>query len=318
MNKVIDFVSKYALYCILFVLIVYFSLRAPFFLSGDNIINIIRQTAIIGICAVGMTFIILTGGIDLSTGSVLGVSAAIAARLMVAGFHPVLASTAAVLSGVVCGLINGFFVAKVGLPPLITTLGTMTALRGVTLVLTYGSGVFGIPRSYRVLGQGNLGPIPISAIIMIAAFVLGYFILERTRFGRYVYGVGDNEEATRLSGVNVSLVKYAIYAFSGFLSALAGIVFLGRMMSAQPTAGQQYEMEIITAVVLGGVSIMGGEGKISGVILGLIIMGVLVNGMIIMDMSLFTQWAVKGTVLLLAVSYDKFMLKRKNRITARL
>jgi len=273
-----------------------------------------------GICAVGMTFVILTGGIDLSTGSVVGVAAASAARLMVAGIHPVPATIFALALGVIFGLINGFLINKVSLPPLITTLGTMTALRGVTLVLTDGRGVFGFTRNYSVIGQGYvaenlIGPyVPVPVVIMVAAFVLGYVILEMTKFGRYVYGVGDNEEATRLSGVNVKKVKYAVYAFSGFLSALAGIVYLSRMMSAQPTAGQSYEMEIITAVVLGGVSIKGGEGKISLVIVGVLIMGVLVNGMIMMNINAFYQWVVKGGVLLLAVSYDKLMLEHRNKI----
>ena len=314
MKKILDFVSKYAIYFILLALIVFFSLSSPFFLSFENGINIIRQVAIFGICAVGMTFVILIGGIDLSTGSILAVSAAVAARLMVSGVHPVWATTAALVLGVVFGLINGFFICKLNLVPFIATLGTMTALRGVAMELTEGRGVFGIARSFSVIGQGYVGHIPIPAIIMIITFALGYMLLEMTKFGRYVYGIGDNEEAARLSGVNVKRIKYAVYAFSGFLSALAGIVFLSRLMSAQPTAGQGYELEIITAVVLGGISMKGGEGKISRVIIGVIILGVLVNGMIMMNISPFYQFVVKGIVLLLAVSYDMVMLDRRNKI----
>jgi len=261
-----------------------------------------------------MTFVVLTGCIDLSTGSVVGVSAAAAAMLMVRGVHPVVATLLALALGVVFGLINGFFINQISLPPLITTLGTMTALRGVTMLLTDGRGVSVPVSGYRVIGQGNIGVIPVPVIIMVVAFILGYIILEMTKFGRYVYGVGDNEEATRLSGVSVKKVKYAVYAFSGFLSALAGIVFLSRLMSAQPTAGQGYELEIITAVVLGGVSIKGGEGKISLVVVGVLIMGVLTNGMIHMNIDPFYQWVVQGCVLLLAVSYDRFMEKRRNII----
>ena len=316
-GKIIDFVSKYALYLVLLALIIFFALNSRFFLTPQNIINIIRQVAIIGICAAGMTFVILTGGIDLSTGSIVGVSAGVAAWLMVHGSaHPVMATIVALACGVAAGLVNGFFINKIGLPPLITTLATMTALRGVTMLITDGRGIHGITRAYSVIGQGYVGPIPIPAIIMALVFILGYILLEKTKFGRYVYGIGDNEEATRLSGVNVKKVRYAVYGFSGFLSALAGIVFLSRLMSAQPTAGEGYELQIITAVVLGGVSIKGGEGKISLVIVGVIIMGVLANGMIMMNINAFWQWVVRGLVLLLAVSYDRFMLSRRNRLAA--
>ena len=315
--RVTDFLTKYTLYLVLLALIVFFSINSQFFLTTQNFINIIRQVSIIGICAVGMTFVILTGGIDLSSGSVVGVSAGVAAWLMVHGnAHPVVATIVALLFGVIFGLINGFFINKLGLPPLITTLGTMTALRGATMLITDGRGIFGVTRSYSVIGQGYIGPIPIPAIIMVAAFVVGYILLEKTKFGRYVYGIGDNEEATRLSGVNVNKVRYGVYALSGFLCALAGVVFLSRLMSAQPTAGDGYELQIITAVVLGGVSIKGGEGKISLVVVGVIIMGVLANGMIMMNINPFWQWVVRGLVLLLAVSYDKFMLSRRNMIAS--
>ena len=309
-----NFVSKYALYFILLALIAVFAFNSPHFLSWANAINVARQVAIFGICAVGMTFVILTGGIDLSTGSIIGVAAAVVARLLVIGYHPVIATVAALLLGLVFGVVNGFFINKVGIPPLITTLGTMTALRGLTMILTDGRGVMVPIRSYSVIGQGYLGVIPVPVILMIAVFVFGFIILELTKLGRYIYGVGDNEEATRLSGVNVKKVKYAVYALSGFLSALAGVVFVSRLMSAQPTAGDGYELRIITAVVLGGVSIKGGEGKISLVIIGVLIMGVLENGMIMMNISPFYQWVVRGCVLLLAVSYDRLMDRQRAKI----
>ena len=315
--KASDILSKYTLYLILLALLAFFAINSPFFLTGNNLVNITRQVAIFGICAVGMTFVILTGGIDLSTGAILGVVAAISARLMVNyDINPLLATTFAVLVGTSCGLINGFFINKVGLPPLITTLATMTSLRGATMLLTDGRGIFLTVRSYSVIGQGYIGFIPIPVIIMIIAFAFGYILLEMTKFGRYVYGIGDNEEATRLSGVNVGKVRYGVYALSGFLSSIAGVVFLSRLMSAQPTAGQSYEMDIITAVILGGVSIKGGEGKISLVIIGVLIMGVLANGMIMININPFWQFVVRGIVLLFAVSYDKFMLNRRYRITS--
>ena len=311
--KLTNFLSKYALFIILAGLLAFFALNSPFFLTATNLITITRQVAVIGICAVGMTFVILTGGIDLSTSSILGVSAALAAWLMASGVHPVFATLASLVAGVVFGLVNGFFINQIGLPPLITTLGTMTALRGVVMLITEGRSVAVRISEYRFIGQGNIGPIPFPVIIMVVMFALGYVILEMTKFGRYVYGVGDNQEATRLSGVNVKKVKYAVYALSGLLSALAGIVALSRLMSVQAITGQGLELEIITAVVLGGVAITGGEGKISLVIVGVLIMGVLENGMIHMNIDPFYQWVVRGGVLLLAVSYSKFMQSRRNK-----
>jgi len=319
-QQVFDFISKYALVFILLLLIVFFASRSPFFLQIDNAINIARQVSMIGICAVGMTFVILTGGIDLSTGSIMGVAAGLTARLMLMEYNPVLATLIAILSGVVIGLINGFFINKLSIPPLITTLGSMTALRGVTMLLTDGKGVTIQNRSYSVIGQGYLfenalgSTIPVPVVIMVCAFILGYVILEKTKLGRYVYGVGDNEEATRLSGVNVQKVKYSVYVLSGLLSAIAGIVAVSRLMSAQPTTGDGYELQIITAVVLGGVSIKGGEGRIAFVIIGVFIMGVLANGMIMLNIQAFYQLVVRGCVLLLAVSYDRLMEKQKAKM----
>ena len=319
-QQVFDFISKYALVFILLLLIVFFASRSPFFLQIDNAINIARQVSMIGICAVGMTFVILTGGIDLSTGSIMGVAAGLTARLMLMEYNPVLATLIAILSGVVIGLVNGFFINKLSIPPLITTLGSMTALRGVTMLLTDGKGVTIQNRAYSVIGQGYIfenvlgSTIPVPVVIMVCAFILGYVILEKTKLGRYIYGVGDNEEATRLSGVNVQKVKYSVYALSGLLSAIAGIVAVSRLMSAQPTTGDGYELQIITAVVLGGVSIKGGEGRIAFVIIGVFIMGVLANGMIMLNIQAFYQLVVRGCVLLLAVSYDRLMEKQRAKM----
>jgi len=319
-QQAFDFVSKYALVFILLLLIAFFAFMSPFFLTGQNAINIARQVSIIGICAVGMTFVILTGGIDLSTGSIIGVAAGITARLLLLDYHPVMATLIAIMSGVIIGLINGFFINKIGLPPLITTLGSMTALRGVTMLLVDGKGVTIQNRAYSVIGQGYVlesvlgSTIPVPVVIMVCAFILGYIILEKTKIGRYVYGIGDNEEATRLSGVNVKKTRYIVYAFSGFLSAIAGVVAVSRLMSAQPTAGDGYELQIITAVVLGGVSIKGGEGKIAFVIIGVFIMGVLANGMIMLNIQAFYQLVVRGCVLLLAVSYDRLMERQRAKI----
>lgn len=307
-----DLVSRYGIVIVLIALVVFFSIASPAFLTTDNLFNILRQVAIVGIVAVGMTMVLLTGGIDLSVGSIIGVAGVMAAQLMLAGMHPVLACLLTLLACTMLGAINGFFINTMKIPALITTLGTMTAIRGVAYLLTGGLPVFGFSDSFKIMGQGYLWIIPIPVIIMAAVFVAGYILLNKTVYGRYIYGVGANEEASRLSGISVKKVKYLVYTACGALSGLAGLVLLSRVNSGQPKAGQGYEMDIITAVVLGGVSIFGGEGKINFVIIGVLIMGVLSNGMILLNINEYVQWVVKGLVLLLAVGFDRYILSKKS------
>lgn len=303
--------SKYGILIVLIVLIIFFSIASPAFLTSDNLFNILRQVAIVGIVAVGMTMVLLTGGIDLSVGAIIGVAGVMAAQLMLSGVHPVWASLITLAACALLGAINGFFINTVKIPALITTLGTMTAIRGVAYLLTGGLPVFGFSSSFKMMGQGYLWIIPIPVLIMIAVFIVGYIFLNKTVYGRYIYGVGGNEEASRLSGVSVQKVKALVYTACGFLSGLAGLVLLSRVNSGQPKAGTSYEMDIITAVVLGGVSIFGGEGKINFVIIGVLIMGVLSNGMILLNINEYVQWVVKGLVLLFAVGFDRFITRRK-------
>ena len=305
--------SRHAIFFALVALTLFFAVTANGFVSSRNILNILRQVSIVGICAVGMTGVVLTGGMDLSVGSVIGVSVVTTASLMVAGVNPLLASLASLIIGVLIGATNAVFINEVGIPPLITTLATMITLRGVAFTITGGLPVFGFPESFSILGQGHLGVIPIPVLIMIAAFAFGYILFNRTRFGRHVYGIGGNEEATRLSGVNIKRVKYTLYMLEGLLAALAGIVLLSRVNSGQPRAGTGYEFDIITAVLLGGVSIFGGVGRVTGVIVGVVLMGVLSNGMILLNIEEFTQQIVKGLVLLAAVGFDQ-LTKRKRRV----
>ena len=305
-----NIISKYGIFVALLLLIVFFSISSKAFLTPDNIINILRQVAVIGICAVGMTFVILTGGIDLSVGSIIGVAGVLCAKLMVMGMDPVIASIASMAVGCALGLLNGFLINEMLIPPLIATLGTMTSLRGVAYLITKGLPIYGFPASFTGLGQGYVWIIPIPVIIMAIVFVAGYVVLNRTVFGRYVYGIGGNEEASRLSGVDIKKVKYAVYAIGGFLASLAGVVLVSRVNSGQPKAGDGYEMSIITAVVLGGVSIVGGAGSIMGVIMGVMIMGVLSNGMILMNVDDYYQRIVTGAVLLAAVALDQLSKKK--------
>jgi len=250
MKKIKFDLSRFGISLTLLALILFFSVSADAFLTTRNILNVLRQVSIVGICAVGMTMVILTGGIDLSVGSVIGVSVDSTASLMVSGIHPIFAVILSLLLGGFIGLINGFFINRISVPPLITTLAMMTALRGVAYKITDGLPVYGFPESFAFIGQGYVLGIPFPVIIMVVVFIFGYILLNKTKFGRYLYGLGGNEEATRLSGINVTLSKYKLYALEGFLAALAGIVLLSRVNSGQPKAGSGYEMDIITVVDL--------------------------------------------------------------------
>ena len=287
--------GKYGILLVLIVLSVLFGALSPVFFSTENIINIFRQVAVVGIVAVGMTFVILTGGIDLSVGSIIGIASVFTAELMLGGMS---AFWAVLFTLAICslfGLLNGVIVNQLFIPPLVATLATMTALRGIAFIISGGLPVFGFSNTISPLGQGYLWLIPIPVIIMASTFATGFLSLNSTRFGRYVYGVGGNEEATRLSGISVKRIKFLVYTISGFLSGLAGVVLLSRINSGQPKAGQGYEMDVITAVVIGGVSISGGEGNIVLVIAGVLIMGVLSNGMILLNIDEYVQWVVKGS-----------------------
>ena len=313
MQKKIDFgnmLAEYAIIVIFIVLFVVMSIFAPNFFTGNNMVNILRQVSISGICAVVMTFVMLTGGIDLSVGAILGVSGVLTAMMMLKGIPSLLASIIALALGVVIGGITGAIIHYIEIPPMIATLGTMTSLRGVAYLITGGTPVFGFDESYSKIGQGHVGVIPIPVIILAIVYVIGIFVLSKTKFSRYVYGIGGNQEVARLSGIKVARVKIAVYAISGFCSALAGLVMLGRVNSGQPRAGESYEMDVITAVVLGGVSLNGGVGNLSHVIFGVLIIGVLTNGMTMMAVDDYWQRVVKGLILLLAVSFDHYIQKK--------
>lgn len=305
--------SRYAIYLVLVGMVLFFSIVAEGFFSASTFLNILRQVAVNGIVAVGMTMVIITGGIDISVGSLIGASSVCCAMMMTSlNIHPLLAVLATLLFGTLVGLLNGFFVYQVKIPPMIATLASMSILRGLAYILSGGLPVYDIPASFTFLGQGYLLGIPVPVIVMACCFVAGYFVLEHTSFGRYVYGIGSNVEASRLSGVNVRRVIFSVYGLCGMLSALAGVVYLSRVNSGQPKGGEGYEMDIITAVVLGGVSTTGGEGKIVRVVVGLLIMGLLMTGMTMMNIPDYYQRVVKGVVLIAAITYDILSTKRAN------
>lgn len=309
--KHLEKLSKYGVLIVLGFLVAFFTVKTDAFLTSSNLINVVRQVSITGICAVGMTFVIITGGIDLSVGSIIAVASVSAASFMKLGLSPIIATVIALILGVVIGLLNALMINELKLSPLISTMGSMTILRGIAYVITGGLPIHGFSENYRFLGQGYIGPIPVPVIIMLLVFLVGYIILSKTTFGRYVYGVGGNEEATVLSGISVKKVKYMSYAMSGLMAALAGVVLLSRINSGQANAGLGYELDVVTAVVLGGISVNGGEGKITGVLAGIFIMGILTNGMILMGINEYYQSIAKGLVLISAVAFDTLIKHKK-------
>ncbi len=307
----LNILSKYGTDAALIIQIVVFSIASEAFLTQANVLNVLRQVSIVGVCAVGMTFIIITGGIDLSVGSMIGLAGMILATLVSLGYDPLLSFGITMLIGSLLGLLTGSIINSIGIPPLIATLGMMTILRGLAYVISGGLPIYGIPDSLKWLGQGYVAGIPVPVIIMAVVFLVGWVVLTRTVFGRQVYGIGGNEEASRLSGVDVKRVRYYVYFIGYALATFAGIILMARINSGQPRAGTNYELDIITAVVLGGVSIMGGIGSLPRVLAGVLIMGILANGMVLLNVNEFVQWVVKGTVLLAAVSLDRLAHRAK-------
>ena len=279
----------------------------PRFLSVGNLFNVLRQTSVNSIIAIGMTFVILTGGIDLSVGSVLALTGALCAGMMKAGVGDVPAVLLTLAAGFALGLGNGIFVAYARLQPFIVTLVSMTMLRGATLVFTGGRPI--AARDYGAffenVGGGYFMGIPIPIFIMVFLFFAGQYLLARFTFGRYVYAIGGNEEAAKLSGINTARIKTLVYGLSGALAACAAVVVTSRLGSAQPTAGTGYELDAIAAVVLGGTSLSGGLGTVAGTALGALIIGVLGNALNLLDVSSYYQMMIQGAVILAAVLMDR-------------
>lgn len=303
-------ITEYAMLIALVILSVAFALASDVFLSPGNIINVLRQISIMGILSVGTTMVMITGGIDLSVGSVVGVSSVVVAVLISSGISPILAIIAALIIGALIGLLNGFLITDIGMFPMIATLATMTIFRGVAYLITGGLPVHGFPDSFLFLGQGYLFGIPFPVIIMALIFILGYIILNHTVFGRRIYGIGGNIEASRLSGIPVKRTLYNVYILQGILAAGAGVILLSRINSGQPTSGAGYELDVITATVLGGTSVSGGVGNIRGVIIGVLFMGILTNGMVLLNVQDYWQQVIRGGVLILAVGFDLYTIKK--------
>lgn len=306
-NNLIQSVNKYRSVILLLFMIVIASIMSPNFLRVNNIVNVLRQVAIFGTVGAGMTFVVLTGGIDLSVGSIVGLSGVISASVMVQTNNLFLAILSGLLVGVVAGAVNGYFVSKVNIPAFIVTLGMMTLLRGIILVYTEGTPVSVRIDQYRFIGDGSILGVPMPVIIMFVIYLIGYFILHNTRYGREVYAIGGNREAARLSGIKVIRSEWAVYIISGLTSAIAGIILAARLGSAQSTAGTAVEMDAIAAAIIGGTSLSGGTGFILPTIAGAIILGLIDNILTLLNVNPHATQIVKGVVILLAVVFDKKM-----------
>lgn len=301
--------SKYAIYFVLVFEIIFFSFASEYFLSATNFVNVLRQVSIVGIMAVGMTFVILTGGVDLSVGGVTACVGVICAKLMVSGWNPLLAVLISLGFTALVGCVNAFFSHEFRLNPMIVTLATLQILKGISYIVTGAIPVYGFTEEFKKIGQGHIGQIPIPIIIMVILYLAAYVVLKYTKFGQSIYGIGGNEEAVRLTGIDIRKSKYGAYILCSVVSGIAGIVLLSRANTAQPSAGFGYEMDVIAGAVLGGISMSGGEGKITGVFAGVLVMAILSNGMLMMDVSEYWQWVTKGIVMLAAITYDRVLKK---------
>ena len=282
----------------------------PHFLTLSNLLNVAQQTSINAIIAVGLTFVIITAGIDLSVGSILAFAGVVLAGTLQAGVPLPLAILVGLGVGMMSGCVNGILISYGRLPPFISTLGMMSVARGCALLFSDGRPISGFSESFRYLATGELFFIPVPVIITGLVYLVAHFVLTRTKFGRYTYAIGGNEEASLLSGVNVKFHKAMVYGLSGLLSGLAAIILTARLNSAQPIAGIMYELDAIAATVIGGTSLMGGRGTIFGTLIGALIIGVLRNGLNLLDVSPYIQQVVIGSVIIVAVLVDTVLKKR--------
>jgi ribose transport system permease protein len=294
----------------LFLLALVFTILSPYFFSVNNLLTVATQTAVIAIIAVGQTYVLITGGIDLSIGSNIALSAMIAGLIMRANLPIPLAVLAGLMTGVVSGAISGSLIALGNIPPFIATLGLMTIVRGLAFTLTQGVPIANLPQGFtRFWGTGNTFGIPNPVIIMVILVILFGFILAKTKLGRHVYATGSNFEAARLSGVNTKKTIVVVYIFSGLLAAFAGLIMTARIISAQPAAGDGYELDAVASSVIGGTSTMGGEGTVAGTFIGAFIIGILRNGLNLVGVSPFIQKIVIGIVIVASVFLERIRRK---------
>jgi inositol transport system permease protein len=320
--------AKFAPLIFLLVLMAAFAILSPRFLTPLNLFNVMRQVSIYGILAIGMTFVILTRGIDLSVGSLVALTGLVAAIVAKGGLgsrfavgsetealgYGWLAALAAALAvGTVAGWLQGFATTRLGVPPFVVTLGGMSAFRGAALLIAGGGPISGFEGAYRWWGQGYVGPVPVPVIVFLVLALIAHVVLSYTRFGRGVYAVGGNPEAARLSGLKVDRITLAVYVIIGCLAGLGGFVLSARLNSAEAVAGVGYELTVIASVVIGGTSLFGGIGTVFGTVVGTVLIGVLLNGLVLNNVSSYVQQIIIGVIIVLAVAFDTFAKSRRRR-----
>ncbi len=289
-----------------------FAVLSPRFLTIDNWLNVLLQTSTIGIVAIGMTFVIVTAGIDLSVGSTVALSGMVAAVAMRAGSPGLIGILVALTVGGLVGLFNGFSITKLGVTPFIATLATLAMGRGLTLAVSNGQTIFSFPDSYNYLGEAEIAGIPVPVIVLLLAFAIAHFVLSRTVFGHGVYAVGGNREAARLAGIHTNRTELLVYVIGGVLCGLSGIILMGRLDAALPTSATGLELNAIAAVVIGGASLFGGKGTMFGTLLGALTIGVLANGLNLLNVSPFWTQFIQGAVIFIAVLSDSLSQRKKN------
>ena len=321
----IDFAARHSAPIFLIALVIVFAVLEPRFLHPLNILNVMRQVSISGLIAIGMTFVILTAGIDLSVGSLVALAGLVGAYVAKGGLddrfavgagvgagNPViLAFLAAVAVGMACGALQGWAVTRLRVPPFVVTLGGLTAFRGAALLFSGGGPISGFSADYNWWGQGRIGSIPVPVIVFFVAAVLAHVVLRHTRYGLHVYAVGGNARSAEANGVPVRLVTWSVYVIVGFMCGLASFLLSARLSSAEAVAGLGLELDVIAAVVIGGTSLFGGVGSIFGTVVGALLIGVLRNGLVLMNVSSFIQQILIGLILVAAVAFDQYAAARR-------
>jgi len=320
----VDLLSQFGAWIVLAVLIAVFAILEPRFLTERNLLNVMRQVSIVGIIAVGMTFVILTAGIDLSVGAIVAVSGLVAAAIAKGargtealsatdpgGSRIVWAALAAITVGLVIGMLQGTVIARLGVPAFVVTLGGMTIWRGAALIFADGQPITRLSKDFTYLGKQSWLGIPIPVVVFLTFVVVAHVVLRYTQYGRWIYAVGGNPEASRLSGLPTAWLIWSVYVISGFCAGLGGFVLASRLGSAEQTAGEQYELQAIAAVVIGGTSLFGGEGRIAGTLAGVLLIGVLNNGLVVNNVNAYYQYVAVGSIVVFAVFFDQIFKRRR-------
>jgi ribose transport system permease protein len=317
MKKLIGF-REVGVAAALVILVLIFAFATPVFMTPNNLLNITRQISVISLISIAMTMVIITGGIDLSVGSVIALAGIITASCLKDTQMPIpVAVIIGILVGMSTGLVNGLLVAYLNMPAFITTMGTMTVLRGLGYIYTQAYPIYDLPRSFKVLGQGYIGRIPIPTIIFIVLAVLVYLLLRKTVFGRHIYAIGGNPEASKLAGINTKIVSLTVYVLSGFICGIAAVMQTARVGAGLPTIGEGFELDAIAAAVIGGTAMSGGSGTVLGTIIGSILLGVLSNGLSLMDVDSYIMKVISGLVVILAVLIDQLRIMMARRAQLR-